>query len=103
MDAGQGIPNNEATWDDTDVARLDTIPAAQLHRNVDGPILAADKEGQSSQHASTPQRVYLRTFKRVRQGILVLPSNNLWLRYWKAGGFGCSEHTLDPNPDGGCQ
>ena len=68
MDAGQGNANNEATWDDTNVARLDSIPAAQLHCNVDGPILAADKEAESSQHASTPQRVYLHTFKRVLQG-----------------------------------
>ena len=58
MDAGKGDANNETTWDDTDVARLDSIPAAQLHRNVDGPILAADKEGGSCLYTVTPLLIH---------------------------------------------
>ena len=47
IDDPQGNYASETVWDDTDVAKLDTIADTQLHRNVDTLILAADKEGES--------------------------------------------------------
>lgn len=52
IDSTKGKPEmdgnytTEIVWDDTDVAKLDTIPDTQLHRDVDLLILAADKEGE---------------------------------------------------------
>jgi hypothetical protein len=105
----KGNSSTETVWDDTDVAKLDTIADTQLHRNVDVLILAADKEGESRtdltlrpKHTSTPRHLYLRTVTRVREDILRHPFDNLWLRFWKAGGSGCSEHTLHSNSLGSC-
>ena len=47
IDDPQGNYASETVWDDTNVAKLDTIADTQLHRNVDTLILAADKEGES--------------------------------------------------------
>jgi hypothetical protein len=105
----KGNSSTETVWDDTDVAKLDTIADTQLHRNVDVLILAADKEGESRtdptlppKHASTPRCLCLRAVTRVREDILRHPFDDLWFRFWKTGGFGCSEHTLRSNPSGSC-
>ncbi|KAN0073836.1 hypothetical protein V8E55_012090 [Tylopilus felleus] len=58
MDSAQGEATTEATWDDTDVARLETIPDVQLHRNVDAPILAADKEGYVKAYLVCPVTIF---------------------------------------------
>lgn len=70
MNDAKGAYATEEVWDDTDVAQIDTIADTQLHRNVDVPILAADKEGESftpsmaPHHASTtPGRFYLHSLK----------------------------------------
>ena len=54
VDDTKGNSSTETVWDDTDVAKLDTIADTQLHRNVDILILAADKEGESCTHPTLP-------------------------------------------------
>jgi hypothetical protein len=108
IDDTKGNSTTETVWDDTDVAKLDTIANTQLHRNVDVLILAADKEGKSRvrptpppKHASSMLRhLYLPTVARVREDILRHPFDDLWLRFRKTGGSGCSEHTLHSDPFG---
>lgn len=102
MDSAQGEATTEATWDDTDVARLETIPDVQLHRNVDAPILAADKEGEPL-YPPSPAHLYLHMITRIRESVLGLPCDDLWRTFWKAGGSGCSKNTFHSNPYGDCQ
>ena len=106
MNDTRGEYATETVWDDTDVAKLDTIADTQFHRNVDTLIIAADKEGESCicaiyiAQACLLQRLYLPTITRVREGVLRHPFNNLWYCFRKTGGFGCSEHTFDSNSFG---
>ena len=107
IDDTKGNSATETVWDDTDVAKLDTIADTQLHRNVDGLILAADQEGESRvrptlppKHASSMLRCLDLPLTRVREDILRHPFDDLWLRFWKTGGSRCSERALHPNPFG---
>ena len=103
IDDTKGNSATETVWDDTDVAKLDTIADTQLHRNVDTLILAADKEGESyslDPASSTLRRLYLPTVTRVRENILRHPLDDLWLRFWKTSGSGRSERTFHSNPFG---
>ncbi|KAG9317984.1 hypothetical protein JVU11DRAFT_43 [Chiua virens] len=58
MDDTQGNYETETVWDDTDVAKLDTIPNTQLHRNVDTLILTADREGYVKTYFVLPSTIY---------------------------------------------
>ena len=110
MDDTKGNFATETVWDDTDIAKMDTIADTQLHRNVDVLILAADKEGEfrTSQslppkHASSVSRQpCLPTVTRVREDIPHSPFDDLRLRFWKTGGPRCSEQTLHANTSGCC-
>lgn len=103
IDNPKGEYSSETVWDDTDVAKLDTIADTQFHRNVDTLILAADKEGEylcGTRGPTTPPPLclYLPTVLRVREGVLHHPFDNLWLSFRQAGGSGCSEPALHSNP-----
>ncbi|KAG6375757.1 hypothetical protein JVT61DRAFT_2607 [Boletus reticuloceps] len=58
MDDVKGAYGAKPVWDDTDVAKLDTIPDTQFHRNVDLSILNADKEGYLKAYFVCPSTVY---------------------------------------------
>jgi len=58
IDDTKGNSTTETVWDDTDVAKLDTIANTQLHRNVDVLILAADKEGYVKTYFVIPSTIY---------------------------------------------
>ncbi|KAH7884924.1 hypothetical protein F5I97DRAFT_1937284 [Phlebopus sp. FC_14] len=52
-----GNYSSEKIWDDMKLDELDTIPDTNLHRNVDVPILAADKEGYVKTYIVHPSAV----------------------------------------------
>ncbi|KAF9220841.1 NAD(P)-binding protein [Gyrodon lividus] len=56
-DAG-GMYEYETIWDDMNPDQLETLPDAQLHRNVDLMVLAADKEGYARTHVVLPSTIY---------------------------------------------
>ncbi|KAI9570710.1 hypothetical protein HD554DRAFT_2187866 [Boletus coccyginus] len=58
MDDTKGNYSTETVWDDTDVAKLDTIADTQFHRNVDVLILAADKQGYVKTYLVLPSTIY---------------------------------------------
>ncbi|KAF8552970.1 NAD(P)-binding protein [Imleria badia] len=58
MDDPKGAYGTEEVWDDTDLAKLDTIADTQIHRNVDAPILAADKEGYLKAYLVCPSTIF---------------------------------------------
>jgi len=58
IDFTEGNYATDTVWDDTDVAKLDTIKDTQPHRNVDKLVLGADEEGYVKTYIVLPSTIY---------------------------------------------
>ena len=54
MDDARGLTSEHTKYSDLDVEKLNAIPQNVLHRNVDIPIIEADKAGYVKAYLITP-------------------------------------------------
>lgn len=54
MDDARGLTSEHATYSDLDVEKLNALPETAFHRNVDIPIIEADKAGYVKAYLITP-------------------------------------------------
>ncbi|KDR82445.1 hypothetical protein GALMADRAFT_134061 [Galerina marginata CBS 339.88] len=58
MDDARGLTAEHTVYSDLDVEKLNALPATALHRNVDLPIIAADKAGFIKAYIITPGTIF---------------------------------------------
>lgn len=57
MDNAMGMHGDHPVYSDLDIDAIEAVPDTQFHRNVDIPIIAADKEGYLMSYIIAPGNI----------------------------------------------
>ena len=57
MDNTMGMHSDHPVYSDLDIDAIDAVPDTQFHRNVDIPIIVADKEGYLMSYIIVPGNI----------------------------------------------
>jgi len=82
MDNTMGMHGDHPVYSDLDIDAIEAVPDTQFHRNMDIPIIVANKEGYLMSYIIAPGNISSPVLIKIQLTTIQIYSKHLWHPLW---------------------